>query len=69
MTTATASGRSMSIRLRGSLASVRGFLRPMRGVHKKYLAGYVALCEFSINQKRVTPCFIAALVAKHHFHT
>jgi len=29
------------------------------------LSGYVALCEFNINLKKVTPKFIAALVATH----
>lgn len=55
--------------IEGLWTSVRNFLRPFRGVHKKYLVGYIALCEFAINHKRVTPRFIAALVAKHHFHT
>lgn len=32
---------------------------------KKYLSGYVAMCEFGINLKRVTPAFISALVAQH----
>ncbi len=44
---------------------LRNFLRPFRGVHKKYLAGYVAICEFAINLKRITPAFIASLVAVH----
>jgi hypothetical protein len=34
-----------------------------RRVHKKYLGGYVAMCEFAINLKRVTPAFISLLVA------
>jgi hypothetical protein len=41
-------------------------LRPFRGVHKKYLAGYVAICGFSINPKRVSPVFVAALVRAHY---
>lgn len=49
----------------GMWTSVRNFLRPFRGVHKKYLSGYVAICEFAINQKRVTPAFIAAIVRSH----
>jgi transposase-like protein len=49
----------------GLWTSVRNWLRPFRGVHKKYLAGYVALCEFSLNEKRVSPAFIAALVRSH----
>jgi hypothetical protein len=34
-------------------------------VHKKYLAGYIAMCEFAINLKRITPAFIASLVVVH----
>ena len=49
----------------GMWTSVRNFLRVFRGVHKKYLSGYVAICEFAINQKRVTPAFIAAIVRSH----
>ena len=45
--------------------TVRNFLRPLRGVHKKYLSGYVAMCEFSINLNRITPSFISALVTLH----
>jgi transposase len=46
----------------GMWTRVRNFLRPFRGVHKVYLADYVAMCEHSINLKRITPRFIAALV-------
>jgi len=49
----------------GMWTTVRNFLRPLRGVHKKYLSGYVAICEFGINLKRITPAFISALVALH----
>ena len=42
--------------------TVRTFLRPLRGVHKKYLAGYIAMCEFSINLKRISCDFISQLV-------
>ena len=44
---------------------VRNFMRLLRGVHKKFLASYLAICEFHINLKRITPDFIAALVAAH----
>lgn len=44
---------------------VRNFIRLFRGVHKKFLAAYLAMCEFHINLKRITPDFIAALVALH----
>jgi hypothetical protein len=37
-------------------------------VHKKYLSQYIAICEWRINYKSITPPFICALVALHHFH-
>jgi len=46
----------------GMWTGTRNFLRPFRGVHKDFLSGYVAMCEHSINLKRITPQFIAALV-------
>ncbi len=49
----------------GMWTTVRNFLRPFRGVHKGYLSGYVAICEFIINHKRVSPAFISGLVAMH----
>jgi transposase len=49
----------------GMWTTVRNFLRPLRGVHKKYLSGYIAMCEFGITLKRITPSFISALVALH----
>ena len=48
----------------GWWTSVRNFLRPFRGVHKRLLSGYVAICEFSLNLKCVTSDFISTLVAK-----
>ena len=51
--------------IEGLWTTVRNFLRSFRGVHKKYLAGYVAMCEFAINLKRVSPDFISSLVATH----
>ena len=47
----------------GLWTTVRNFLRPFRGVHKKHLDGYIAICEFSINLKRITSEFISQLVA------
>jgi len=49
----------------GMWTTVRNFLRPFRGVHKQCLSSYVAMCEFSINLKWITPAFISALVALH----
>jgi transposase-like protein len=51
--------------IEGLWTTLRNFLRPFRGVHKKYLGGYVAMCEFAINLKRITPAFICSLVARH----
>jgi hypothetical protein len=48
----------------GMWTSVRNFLRPLRGVHKKYLASYIAMCEFNINLKRISPSFISLLVTR-----
>jgi transposase len=49
----------------GMWTTVRNFLRPFRGVHKKFLSGYIAICEFAINLKRISPTFISQLVAVH----
>ncbi len=49
----------------GMWTLVRNFIRLFRGVHKKHLPGYLAICEFHINLKRITPAFIATLVAAH----
>lgn len=49
----------------GGWTGLRNFLRPFRGVHKKYLAGYVAIYEFSVNHKAVSPLFVSAIVRSH----
>ena len=51
--------------IEGMWTGVRNFLRPFRGVHKRYLSQFVAMCEFNINRKRVTPKFISSIVALH----
>lgn len=51
--------------MEGLWTGVRNFLRPFRGVHKRHLSQYIAMCEFSINVKKITPQFIAALVSLH----
>ncbi len=48
--------------IEGAWTTLRNFLRPFRGVHKKFLAGYVAICEFVMNLKAVSVDFIAKLV-------
>lgn len=49
----------------GMWAALRTYLRVFRGVHKRYLSGYVALHEFRVNLKAVSELFVAALVALH----
>jgi transposase len=48
--------------LEGLWTGLRNFLRPFRGVHKKYLYQYVAMFEWTHNLKRATPPFIRALL-------
>ena len=55
--------------IEGLWTDVRNFLRPFKGVHKKYLAGYIAICEFRRNEKRISPTFISQLVAIHPFYS
>ena len=54
--------------IEGLWTDVRNFLRPFKGVHKKYLSGYIAICEFRRNVKRISPEFISSLVAFHSFY-
>jgi hypothetical protein len=49
----------------GMWTAVRNFLCPLRGVHRRYLSGYIAMCEFGINLKRISPPFVSDLVALH----
>ncbi len=49
----------------GMWTSARNILRPFRGIHKCYLSGYVAMCEFSINLKAILLTFVSALVTSH----
>ena len=51
----------------GFWLGLRNFLRPFRGVHKCFLPGYVAIHEFRVNRKAISPFFIAALVHLHSF--
>jgi len=55
--------------IEGLWTTVRNFLRPFRGVHKKHLKYYLAICEHRINRKRISPAFIAGLVAAHKTQT
>jgi transposase-like protein len=53
----------------GMWTDVRNFLRDFKGVHKTHLSGYVAMCEFRRNLKRISPAFISSLVTVHTFNT
>ena len=55
--------------IEGLWTTTRNFLRPFRGVHKKNLKYYLAMCEHRINLKRITRKFIAQLVAEHKLFT
>jgi hypothetical protein len=48
--------------MEGLWAGMRDFLRPFRGVNKKYLYQYVAVFEWGYNVKRATPEFLWALL-------
>ena len=51
----------------GLWTGLRNFLRPFRGVHKRSLFEYVAVYEFHVNLKAISPSFIAALVHRYSF--
>ena len=69
MTMATVGARAIPTVTEGMWSGLRHFLRPFRGVHKAYLDGYVAIYEFRVNLKVISPTFIAALVHRHSFCT
>ena len=48
--------------LEGIWTGLRNFLRPFRGVHKKYLAIYVVMFEWKHNLKRVNASFLRAIM-------
>ena len=48
--------------LEGLWTGMRNFLRPFRGVNKKYLCQYVAMFEWGYNAQRATPEFLWALL-------
>lgn len=48
--------------MEGIWTGLRNFLRQFRGVHKKYLAQYVAMFEWSYNLKRVCAEYLRMLV-------
>ncbi len=50
------------------MGGLRTFLRPLRGVHKQFLSGYVAIHAFRVNLKQISVSFIAALVGLHSLY-
>ena len=48
--------------LEGIRTGLRNFLRPFRGLHKKYLDPYVAIFEWAHNLKTATLGFLRALL-------
>ena len=51
--------------MEGIWTGLRNFLRPFRGIHKKYLAQYVAMFEWAHNLKRITSNFLRTLMIPH----
>jgi transposase len=54
--------------IEGMWMGLRNFLRPLRGVSKYFLSGYVAIHEFHVNLKHITVDFISSLVRAHLFY-
>jgi transposase len=50
----------------GAGAGLRTYLRPFRGVHKYYLAEYVATYETMINAQRITPAVVQRMCRTTH---
>jgi len=53
--------------IEGIRTGLRNSLRPFRGVHKKYLACYVAICEWAHNLKRVSRGFLQTIMGRFTF--
>ena len=53
----------------GAGTGPRAFLRTFRGVHKYYLADYVATYETMANAKRITPTVIRRMGCGDRLHT
>ena len=51
----------------GLWTSVRNFIRPFRGVHKKYLAQYIAVFENNFNYKKHQDHVIRAMIVPNYF--
>ena len=50
--------------MEGIWTGFRNFLRPFRGVHKKYLAQYVAIFEWAHNLKTITAKFLRLVMKR-----
>jgi len=50
----------------GAGAGLRTHLRAFRGVHKYYLADYVATYETMVNAKRITPTVVQRMCRQPH---
>ena len=48
--------------MKGIWTGLRNFLRPLRGINKKYLPQYVAMFEWAHNIKEVTSNLLKALM-------
>lgn len=48
--------------IEGIWVGLRNFIRPFRGVHKRYLRGYLAIFEWAFNIKHVTDDFLRSLL-------
>ena len=49
----------------GGLTGLRNFLRPFRSVDKHDLSGYVAIHEFAVNHRAISPEFVSVIVRSH----
>jgi len=60
--------KSDLLHIEGMWMGLCNFLRPLRGVSKHFLSGYVAIHEFRVNLKRITVNFISSLARAHLFY-
>ncbi len=51
----------------GLWTELRNFLRPFKGVHKRYMAQYVAVFEMNYNAKRVSAQNIQMLCTQNYY--
>ena len=51
--------------MEGIWMGLRNFLRPFRGIHKRYLGQHVAIFEWAYNLKRITEGFLRRLLLPH----